>query len=208
MSGWFRSMPCCWQAARKVEKVSYSLKSDSSLGGSCSGPFSSQYKSGPCIDCSTALMLPPPPPAAGAAAAAAGAAAAAAAGAAPPPPRLARYSANDSALWMACCLPAGRFQEGSRKGLGKALWMACCLPLGSFGSYTVGAGSRVASPPPKPFPSCGAAAAAGGGGAGAACGGAAAGAAPPPPPARLARYSAKLSALWIACCLPLGSFGS
>ena len=55
---------------------------------------------------------------AGAAAAAAGAAAAA-----PPASRLARYSAKDSALWMAC------------------------LPFGSFGSYTVGSGSRVASPP-------------------------------------------------------------
>merc|ERR1740127_159530 len=43
--------------------------------------------------------------------------------------RFARYSANDSALWM-----------------------ACCLPLGSFGSYSVGVGSRVASPPPKPLP--------------------------------------------------------
>ena len=47
----------------------------------------------------------------------------------PPPERLARYSANDSALWI-----------------------ACCLPLGSFGSIWVGAGSRVASPPPKPLP--------------------------------------------------------
>ena len=53
-----------------------------------------------------------------------------AAGAAPPPAeRLARYSAKDSALWI-----------------------ACCLPFGSFGSITVGAGSRVASPPPKPLP--------------------------------------------------------
>ena len=43
--------------------------------------------------------------------------------------RLARYSANDSALWM-----------------------ACCLPLGSLGSTSVGSGSRVASPPPKPLP--------------------------------------------------------
>ena len=74
-----------------------------------------------------------PPVAAGAAAAGAAAAGAAAAGAAagvpapasPPAPRLARYSAKDSALWM-----------------------ACCLPLGSFGSITVGVGSRVASPPP------------------------------------------------------------
>merc|ERR1719321_2306059 len=44
-------------------------------------------------------------------------------------PRRARYSAKDSALWM-----------------------ACCLPFGSFGSMLVGAGSRVASPPPKPLP--------------------------------------------------------
>merc|ERR1719408_740125 len=43
--------------------------------------------------------------------------------------RLARYSAKDSALWI-----------------------ACCLPLGSLGSYSVGSGSRVASPPPKPLP--------------------------------------------------------
>merc|ERR1719408_1125404 len=49
--------------------------------------------------------------------------------ASPPAPRLARYSANDSALWI-----------------------ACCLPLGSLGSYSVGSGSRVASPPPKPLP--------------------------------------------------------
>jgi len=27
--------------------------------------------------------------------------------------------------------------------------MACCLPFGSFGSTSVGSGSRVASPPPK-----------------------------------------------------------
>ena len=57
MSGWFRSMPCCWQAARKVEKVSYSLKSDSSLGGSCRGPISSQYRSGPCIVASVSATL-------------------------------------------------------------------------------------------------------------------------------------------------------
>merc|ERR1719230_1602215 len=43
--------------------------------------------------------------------------------------RFARYSAKDSALWM-----------------------ACCLPLGSLGSISVGSGSRVASPPPKPLP--------------------------------------------------------
>lgn len=43
--------------------------------------------------------------------------------------RFARYSANDSALRI-----------------------ACCLPLGSLGSIPVGSGSRVASPPPKPFP--------------------------------------------------------
>ena len=43
-------------------------------------------------------------------------------------PRRARYSAKDSALWI-----------------------ACCLPFGSFGSYAVGSGSRVASPPPKPI---------------------------------------------------------
>merc|ERR1719454_266862 len=111
------------------------------------------------------------------------------------PARLARYSANDSALWMACCLPFGSFGSysvgaGSRVaspppkplppwpsagggdggGLGadgasppaarlarysandSALLMACCLPFGSLGSYSVGAGSRVASPPPKPLP--------------------------------------------------------
>ena len=43
--------------------------------------------------------------------------------------RLARYSENDSALWI-----------------------ACCLPFGSLESHAVGAGSRVASPPPNPFP--------------------------------------------------------
>merc|ERR1719453_2645479 len=84
--------------------------------------------------------MEPPEAAAGApigigAGAAAGGAYAGGAGAAAggeeagPPARLARYSANDSALWI-----------------------ACCLPFGSFGSYAVGVGSRVASPPPKPFP--------------------------------------------------------
>ena len=32
------------------------------------------------------------------------------------------------------------------------LGIACCLAFGSFGSICVGAGSRVASPPPNPFP--------------------------------------------------------
>merc|ERR1719393_224515 len=69
-------------------------------------------------------MLKAPP-----AGAAAGAAPPAGAAGAAPAPRLARYSAKDSVLWI-----------------------ACCLPFGSFGSYAVGSGSRVASPPPKPLP--------------------------------------------------------
>jgi len=42
MSGAVRSTPNWAQAPRKVEKVSYSLKSDSSFMGFCKGPFSSQ----------------------------------------------------------------------------------------------------------------------------------------------------------------------
>ena len=61
--------------------------------------------------------------------AATGAGSGAAGADAAPPSRLAKYSAKLSALWM-----------------------ACCLPLGSLGSTKVGAGSRVASPPPKPLP--------------------------------------------------------
>ena len=42
---------------------------------------------------------------------------------------------------------------GVRRGCCAAAWRACCLPFGSFGSMSVGSGSRVASPPPKPLPS-------------------------------------------------------
>merc|ERR1719426_298552 len=47
MPGWERSTPFAAHAETNVEKVSYSLRSDSSFMGSCSGPSGPQKTSGP-----------------------------------------------------------------------------------------------------------------------------------------------------------------
>merc|ERR1740138_1578208 len=57
MPGWLRSTPFDEHAWRNVENVSYSLKSDSSFMGFCSGPSGPQKISGPLVALSVSPMV-------------------------------------------------------------------------------------------------------------------------------------------------------